>query len=314
MRVEVLQTVETLAVQDDRIVFLTGDLGYGVVESFFRRFPSRAFNAGVAEQNMMAMATGLAESGLIPFVYSIATFATLRPFEFIRNGPVIHQLPVRIIGVGGGLEYSNNGPTHFALEDVGVLRTLPGLKIICPTDSPQASAAVAATYDEAGPIYYRLSKNHVDPANGTSGEWDAARVISRGDGTVAVVALGATAGEFAEVATLLADLGATPTFVSVSQVAPAPTDLIASLARAHSCLVTVEAHNVIGGLGSLVSEVVAEHGIGVRVRRLGVRAWPVGIVGSPAYLNRWAGIDAQSIADAVRDALAPGGDREGIYR
>src|SRR5690349_13007895 len=117
MRADVLATLAALAERDERIVFLTGDLGYGVVERFFERFPDRAFNAGVAEQNMVAMATGLAASGLIPFVYSIATFASLRPLEFIRNGPVVHDLPVRIIGVGGGMEYANNGPTHFALDD-----------------------------------------------------------------------------------------------------------------------------------------------------------------------------------------------------
>src|SRR3954466_6422192 len=109
MRSAVLGTLERLAEHDQRIVFITGDLGYGVVEPFFKRFPDRAFNAGVAEQNMLAMATGLAEAGLIPFVYSIATFAPSRPVEFSRNGPVVHDLRVRIIGVGGGMEYSNNG-------------------------------------------------------------------------------------------------------------------------------------------------------------------------------------------------------------
>ncbi|MEZ5218995.1 MAG: hypothetical protein R2715_21000 [Ilumatobacteraceae bacterium] len=112
-----------LAEHDERVVFLTGDLGYGVVESFFERFPDRAFNVGVAEQNMVAMATGLAEAGLIPFVYSIAPFATLRPFEFIgteRSAAASGPDP----RCRRGMEYGINGPTHYALEDVGVLRTL----------------------------------------------------------------------------------------------------------------------------------------------------------------------------------------------
>ena len=96
---------------DERIVLLTGDLGFTVFEPFAERFPDRFFNVGVAEQNMVGVATGLAEAGFIPFVYSIATFATLRPYEFIRNGPVLHRLPVRIVGVGGGLEYGTNGFT-----------------------------------------------------------------------------------------------------------------------------------------------------------------------------------------------------------
>ena len=110
VRSEFLAHLARLAEADERIVFLTGDLGWGVVEPIFAAVPDRAFNVGVAEQHMVAMATGLAEAGLIPFVYSIANFAVLRPFEFIRNGPILHRLPVRIVGVGGGLEYSNNGP------------------------------------------------------------------------------------------------------------------------------------------------------------------------------------------------------------
>ena len=105
MRITFIDTLTALAAHDDRIVLLTGDLGYLVVERFAERHPNRFFNVGVAEQNMIGLATGLAESGFVPFAYSIAPFALLRPFEFIRNGPVLHQFPVRIVGVGGGVEY-----------------------------------------------------------------------------------------------------------------------------------------------------------------------------------------------------------------
>src|ERR1700730_9083477 len=101
-----------------------------VMEPFRERFPDRFINVGVAEQNMIGIATGLADAGLLPYAYSIATFAALRPFEFIRNGPVLHHLPVRVVGMGMGFEYGSAGPTHHALEDVAVLRTLPGLTIV----------------------------------------------------------------------------------------------------------------------------------------------------------------------------------------
>ena len=169
MRSAVLDELVHLAASDERVVFLTGDLGYGVVEPFFHRFPDRAFNVGVAEQSMAAIAGGLASSGMIPFIYSIASFATMRPFEFIRNGAVIPQLPVRIIGVGGGLEYSNNGPTHFALEDVALMRALPGLRIVCPVDDRQARAAVNEFHGDRGPVYLRLSKNSVSDVDGLAG-------------------------------------------------------------------------------------------------------------------------------------------------
>ncbi len=108
-------------------MLLTGDLGYMVLDVFSNRFPDRFFNVGVAEQNMVGIATGLAEAGYVPFVYSIATFATMRPYEFIRNGPVLHDLPVRIVGVGGGFDYGHNGITHFALEDYALMRAQPDM-------------------------------------------------------------------------------------------------------------------------------------------------------------------------------------------
>src|SRR4051812_22287055 len=119
MRAAFLRTLTELAARDERIVLLTGDLGFAAIEPFKDTFPERFFNVGVAEQNMIGIATGLAEAGFLPFAYSIATFAVLRPFEFIRNGPIMHDLPVRIVGVGGGFEYGHAGPTHHALEDVG---------------------------------------------------------------------------------------------------------------------------------------------------------------------------------------------------
>src|SRR5882724_5432233 len=121
---------------------MTGDLGHLAMEPFRERFPHRFLNVGVAEQNMIGLATGMAEAGFVTYAYSIATFAALRPFEFMRNGPVLHRLPVRIVGMGMGFEYGHAGPTHHALEDIGALRTLPGLSVIIPADPAQAYTAI----------------------------------------------------------------------------------------------------------------------------------------------------------------------------
>ena len=118
MRRAFVRTLVELAAANPRLLLLTGDLGYNALEPFAERFPDRFFNAGVAEQNMVGMATGLAEAGFIPFCYSIVTFASLRPYEFIRNGPVLHRLPVRIVGMGGGFDYGPQGATHHGLEDL----------------------------------------------------------------------------------------------------------------------------------------------------------------------------------------------------
>src|SRR5215210_8318805 len=158
MRAAFAQTLTELAGQDPRVLLLTGDLGYMALEPFAEAHPERFFNAGVAEQNMVGVATGLAEAGFVPFCYSIATFATLRPYEFIRNGPLLHDLPVRIVGVGGGFDYGPNGVTHYALEDVAVMRVQPDLTVMCPADAEQARAAVLATAELRGPVYLRLGK------------------------------------------------------------------------------------------------------------------------------------------------------------
>ena len=131
MRRAFVNTLVDLATQDTRIILLTGDLGFMALEPFAEKFPGRFINAGVAEQNMVGLATGLAEAGFVPFVYSIMPFAVLRPYEFIRNGPIHHQSQVRIVGIGAGLEYSHQGNTHYGLEDVGIMRIQPGLTFLC---------------------------------------------------------------------------------------------------------------------------------------------------------------------------------------
>src|SRR6476659_1180778 len=147
MRGTFVRALVEIADSDPRVLFLTGDLGYTVVEPFAERHADRFFNVGVAEQNMVGLATGLAEAGFIPFVYSIATFASLRPYEFIRNGPILQRLPVRIVGVGGGFEYGPAGPSHHALEDVGAWRMQPDLLLIAPADFEQDGSALRATWN-----------------------------------------------------------------------------------------------------------------------------------------------------------------------
>jgi len=135
MRRTFIAALLELARREPRVLLLTADLGYSVVEPFAEALPDRFFNVGVAEQNLVGVATGLAEAGFVPFVYSIAAFASMRPYEFIRNGPIAHRLPVRVIGVGGGFDYGTAGFTHHALEDVGILRVDPGITVVAPADA-----------------------------------------------------------------------------------------------------------------------------------------------------------------------------------
>ncbi len=305
MRAAFARTLVELAERDPRLLLLTGDLGYQVLEPFADRFPQRFFNVGVAEQNMVGLASGLAEAGFIPFVYSIATFASLRPYEFIRNGPILHQWPVRIVGVGGGFDYGPAGPSHHALEDVGVMRLQPGLTIVAPADHAQARAALLATWDRPGPIYYRLGKDDASLLPGLDGRFEFGRAqwIREGDDALLVTS-GSIAGEALAAADELAAQGIGCAVLLLSTLQPAPVDdLVAALARV-PLAATVEAHYVTGGLGSLVAEVIAEHGLACRLVRCGVRSLPTGPTGSQAFLNHRHGLSRHSLAARVLQALA----------
>jgi transketolase len=294
-----------LAEDDPRVVLLTGDLGYTVLEPFRDRFPNRFFNVGVAEQNMVGLATGMAEAGMIPFVYSIGTFASLRPFEFIRNGPVLHQLPVRIIGLGAGFEYGTAGPTHYSLEDIGVMRTQPGLAIVAPADFEQAGTALRATWDLPGPVYYRLGKDDKSSMPGLRGRFELGRTqtVREGDDML-IFACGPIALDVAQAADELAKQGIEAAVVVVASVSPVPEhDLVEVLGR-HRVALTVETHSVTGGLGSLVAEVAADHGLGTRLVRLGVRKGSEGRSGSAAHMHARHGLDRAGIVKAAKGLLA----------
>ncbi len=304
MRGTLAATLTELAECDPRILLLTGDLGYMALEPFAEKFPDRFFNVGVAEQNMVGLATGLAEAGFIPFVYSIATFATLRPYEFIRNGPLRHRLPVRIVGVGGGLDYGHQGTSHHALEDIGVLRVQPGLTSIAPADYAQARAALLATWNLPGPIYYRLSKDDKTLINGLDGRFELGRLQLVREGTGAIfLALGSIATQALAAAEMLEKQGVSCAVAVVASLNPAPLNDLAVLLARFPLAFTVEAHYITGGLGSLVAEVIAEHGLKCRLVRCGVRASPDGVSGSQDYLYRRYGLSGKTLAEAVRREL-----------
>jgi transketolase len=304
MRNAFISTLVELAERDERVVLLTGDLGFTVLEPFAELFPDRFFNAGVAEQNMVGVATGLAEAGYTPYAYSIATFASMRAYEFIRNGPVLHRLPVRIVGVGGGMDYGHNGMTHFALEDVAMMRVQPALTVVAPADPDQARTALRAVQDLPGPVYLRLGKAST-PVPGLGGRFKLGRAEMIGSGEdLALVALGPMAVPALEAAELLGRRGVATTVAIVSSLNPSPVEDLAGLFGSVPLALAAEAHYENGGLGSLAAEIIAEHGLGCRLVRAGVGSMPAGVTGSTEYMFDRFGLSGERLADAAMQALA----------
>jgi transketolase len=304
VRRELVESLVELAKHDERILLLTGDLGFAALEPFIECFPDRFFNAGVAEQNMVGVATGLAEAGFTPYVYSISTFASMRPYEFIRNGPVLHELPVRIVGIGEGVDYGHNGMTHYALEDVALMRVQPGLTMVVPGSSGQVDAVLRAVQPLPGPVYLRVSKQSVlVPA--LDGRFELGRVQALTDGEdVAIVALGSMSEQALAAAQLLAKHDVSASVTVVASVSPPPVDDLISLLASVPVAMSVEAHYITGGLGSLLAEVIAEQGLGTRLLRAGVRGLPTGISGSRAYMQEQLGLTPESLAARVLTARA----------
>lgn len=300
-----MRELAAIADEDPRVVLITGDLGFMVVEAFADRHPDRFFNAGVSEQNMIGLATGMAEAGFIPFTYSIATFAALRPYEFIRNGPVLHHLPVRVVGAGGAFDYGTAGPTHHALEDLGVMRIQPGMAVIAPADHEQTTSALRATWDLPGPVYYRVGRDEKTTVPGLDGRFGLGSAETVREGTdLVLLATGSIASDTVRAAEELAGRGVDAAVVVVASLSPVPRDDLTSTLARFPVALTVEGHYITGGLGSLVAEVIAEDGLRCRLVRCGVQRSSEGVSGSDRWLAAHNGLSVESLVATACSALS----------
>lgn len=304
MRNDFIDALVEIAEKDDRVVLLTADLGYTVLERFSNRFPERFFNVGAAEQHMLGMATGMTAAGYIPFVYSMTTFVTMRSFEFIRNGASLHQLPVRIIGVGGGFDYGHAGPTHHGLEDVALMRSLQGVSIFTPLSNQHAKEVLHATWKMDGPVYYRISKDQINLPEGNSPSVNMGGLHCIREGLDALIlGLGRCSLDALAAADQLKEQGIYAAVYGAYSISPSPCDaLVKTLKDMRTCVV-VEDHSINGGLGSLVAEVIAENGLNCRLVRFGAQGVPDKTCGDMKTLKDRNNITSQSITEAVSTAL-----------
>jgi transketolase len=307
MRRALVDALCELAARDDQVVLLTADLGFSFLERFRDRFPDRFFNVGVAEDNLVGLATGLAEDGFTPFAYTMAAFALPRAFEIVRNGPVAHRLPVRIVGVGGGFDYGVHGHSHYALDDLALARALGDIDVFVPADAGQARSAVLATEGRRGPVYLRLATEARGSLPAEAAPFEPGHVITlRAAATppeVCLFALGPTAPDALEASLLLESAGVEAAVVLVSSLRPLEEGSIVSASAGARLVVTLENHALEGGLGSRVSEAMAATPRPPRVLRAAVAERDFA-PGSPAYLRCRLGLDGPAVARRVTEALA----------
>ncbi len=303
MRSAFVGALSALATEDQRIFLLTGDLGFMALEPFRDAHPDRFLNVGVAEQNLVGLATGLAEAGYTPYCYSIATFASMRPFEFFRNGAVWHDLPVRLVGMGGGFEYGSAGITHHAIEDIGAMRLLPRVTVVAPADAEQTPPALRYAQTRPGPVYLRLGKDDKRRVPGLNGAFDPERVsITRQGSEGLVLAVGGAATEAAEVAESLCELGISCSFGVVANLAPSPRAHLVELLRVHKWVATVEAHVPSGALGSIVADAMVDAGIAIPCLRCAIDD-PLRSdrCGNEAFMHEVHGLSAKQLERRLLD-------------
>jgi transketolase len=286
----------TLARLDPRLILVTGDLGFGVLDQIAAELPNQYINAGITEQSMMSMAAGLASEGYRPFVYSIANFPTLRCLEQIRNDVCYMNNPVTIIAVGAGLGYGNLGYTHHAVEDIAIMRALPNLSIYSPADSIEVRKCLSHILYYNSPAYMRLGKGG-EPAihSGDVSTVNGPLQISEGqNGFIAFT--GGIGSRVLEAEKLLNLEGFYPTIFSNPRLSTESLESLINSTR-DSFLLTVEEHSVNGGFGSWLLEAKSDLNSNVRISRLGLDQENIALLGSQAYLLDHANITARGIAD-----------------
>ena len=301
MREAVVRRLTALAEKDARIILVTGDLGFGVLTDFAKRFPKQYLNAGVAEQNMLGLAVGLALEGRTAIVYSIANFPTLRCLEQVRNDACYHDANVKIVAIGGGFSYGALGFSHHATEDIAILRSLPGMTVVSPGDRWEAAEAFEALVRTPGTAYLRLDKSYAntEPPPQTRFELGRFRRVREGK-DLSLLVTGGILGPAMEAAKEVQDAGISCRVYSVHTIKPFDHEELATAVAETGGILTIEEHTLEGGLGSVVAESCLDRGLRPRAfARLGLPGSFSSIIGSQEYLRKHYGLDAASIAAAV---------------
>lgn len=305
MRDTFVRTLVECAKEDKNIELITGDLGFGVLKPFWEQCPDQFTNAGIAEQNMTGVAAGMALIGKNVFTYSIGNFPTLRCIEQIRNDCAYHNANVKVVCIGGGFVYGSLGMSHQATEDLAMLRALPDVVVLAPADLVEAEECTKALAKYQGTAYLRLGRGGEKRIHEKIENFQIGKAIKVCDGEkVAIFSAGAIFEEVEPCKQILQENGITPAVYTFPTVKPIDKVTIEKVAKEVDLIVTCEEHNVIGGFGSAVAEVMAEmKDRKATLLRVGLNDEYSIRVGNQKYLRQQYGIDSISIASKILDAI-----------
>lgn len=305
MRATFIQTLVGLAQEDDRICLIVGDLGFGAVEPFAEKFPGNFINAGVAEQNMTGLATGMALCGKIVFTYSIGNFPTMRCLEQIRNDICYHNANVKVVAVGGGLAYGALGVTHHTTEDLAIMRVLPHMTVVAPGDSVEVALATRAIVEKPGPCYLRLAKTGEPIVHQTEPDFTLGKAITVREGSdLTLISTGEMLYNTMKSAEQLAHEGIQARVLSMHTLKPLDIESVLTAAQETRIIVTIEEHSVIGGLGGSVAEVLAESSDShIAFKRIAMKEPFCSEVGSQSYLREVNGLSITGIVESIHSLL-----------
>ena len=300
------RTLAALAEGNEKIVGLTADLEKTTAIKFFAdKFPDRFYNVGIAEQNMFGIAAGLAKAGLIPFASTMAIFACLRGGEQIRTDIAYQNVPVKIIATHAGISFGHAGTTHHCTEDFAIMRAIPNMTVICPADGIETSKAVQACVDTPGPVYIRIGRGFEPPCYESDNyTYEIGRAITMRPGTdLTIICCGIAVLQAVNAARTLQEMdGLSVRVVNMHTIKPIDREAILQAVKETRRILTVEEHNVLGGLGDAVASVIAESGMGCVFRKHGLQD-TFAAIGYAEDLYAHYQLDANGIVDKVREMM-----------
>ena len=305
MRAAFADEIETLATEDNRIVLLSGDIGNRMFDTFKEKSPDNFYNCGVAEANMTGMAAGMALCGLRPVTYTITAFNTARVLEQIRLDVCFQNLPVIIVGVGGGLSYASLNATHHALEDIAFLRVLPNMTVICPGDAWEVRAALRAALEINGPVYIRMAKKNEPLVHTSLPDFTIGKGLTVREGTdICFLNSGSLLPLAVDAADILLEKDVSVQVVSMHTVKPLDEILLHDVFSRFSHIFTLEEHSILGGFGSSVAEWLSDQkGLKARLSRIGTQDKFMTEAGEQDHAREFFGISTEKIVERVLQKL-----------